>query len=94
MYRSECDARQWEQYHRRPQRPGALVVRVCKSGFEHIRSVRPVLARREEAAGLPPARTSKEASAGRAIRVRSELAQKVRLNKGESSFATRPFGRN
>jgi hypothetical protein len=38
-----------------------------KSGFERTRSVRPVLARREEATGSPPARTSKEASAGRAI---------------------------
>ena len=53
------------------------------SDFERARSVRPVMARREEAAGSAPARTSHEASAGCAIRVRRGLTQKVRPEKGE-----------
>ncbi len=48
--------------------------------------MRPALARREEAAGSAAARTTNEASAGRAIRVRRELTQKVRLNKGEKAI--------
>jgi hypothetical protein len=50
-----------------------------------------VLARRKEAEGSPAATTSNEASAGRAIRVRSELAQKVRLDKGEKVIRDKAF---
>ncbi len=50
-----------------------------------------MLARREEAEGSPPARTNKEASAGRAIRLRSELTQEVRLNQGEKVIREQAF---
>jgi hypothetical protein len=53
--------------------------------------LRGVLARREEAAGSPPATTSKEASAGRAIRVRRGLTQKVRFDKGKKLIGDKTF---
>ena len=50
-----------------------------------------MLARREEAAGSPPATTSKEASAGRAIRLRSGLTSKDEAQKGEKAIRDKIF---